>query len=281
MHISFSGLTLVIDSANGAAYEVAPKVFKELGAEVYSIADSPNGLNINKDCGSTNIDFLKDEVLSKNADFGIALDGDGDRLIIIDSNGRELDGDDILYVIAKNKFESKIHLGVKGVVGTHMTNKGLEKAFNDEGIELVRSDVGDKYVLQKLNELNWTLGGEQSGHILCLDKSNTGDGIIAAIQFLQSIVVLNKTTSELLSELKKYPQILTNVIVKDGNKVLKNKKLQKAQKKSEELLETFDGRVLIRKSGTEHKIRIMVESNSQEATSEQSVLLTELVESIS
>ena len=279
--ISFSGLTLVIDSANGAAYEVAPKVFKELGAEVYSIADSPDGLNINKDCGSTNIDYLKDEVLSKNADFGIALDGDGDRLIIIDSNGRELDGDDILYVIAKNKFESKIHLGVKGVVGTLMTNKGLEKAFKDEGIELVRSDVGDKYVLQKLNELNWTLGGEQSGHILCLDKSNTGDGIIAAIQFLQSIVVLNKTIPELLSEFKKYPQILTNVKVKDGNKVLKNKKLQKAQKKSEGLLETFDGRVLIRKSGTEHKIRIMVESNSQEATSEQSVLLTELVESIS
>ena len=279
--ISFSGLSLVIDSANGAAYEVAPKVFKELGAEVYSIADSPDGLNINKDCGSTNINFLKDEVLSKNADFGIALDGDGDRLIIIDSNGRELDGDDILYVIAKNKFESKIHLGVKGVVGTLMTNKGLEKAFNDEGIELVRSDVGDKYVLQKLNELNWTLGGEQSGHILCLDKSNTGDGIIAAIQFLQSIVVLNKTITELLSEFKKYPQILTNVKVKDGNKVLKNKKLQKAQKKSEELLETFDGRVLIRKSGTEHKIRIMVESNSQEATSEQSALLTDLVESIS
>ena len=279
--ISFSGLTLVIDSANGAAYEVAPKVFKELGAEVYSIADNPDGLNINKDCGSTNIDILKDEVLNKNADFGIALDGDGDRLIIIDSNGRELDGDDILYVIAKNKFESKIHLGVKGVVGTLMTNKGLEKAFNDEGIELVRSDVGDKYVLQKLNELNWTLGGEQSGHILCLDKSNTGDGIIAAIQFLQSIVVLNKTIPELLSEFKKYPQILTNVKVKDGNKVLKNKKLQKAQKKSEELLETFDGRVLIRKSGTEHKIRIMVESNSQEATSEQSALLTDLVESIS
>ena len=279
--ISFSGLSLVIDSANGAAYEVAPKVFKELGAEVYSIADSPDGLNINKDCGSTNIDFLKDEVLNTNADFGIALDGDGDRLIIIDSNGRELDGDDILYVIAKNKFESKIHLGVKGVVGTLMTNKGLEKAFNDEGIELVRSDVGDKYVLQKLNELNWTLGGEQSGHILCLDKSNTGDGIIAAIQFLQSIVVLNKTIPELLSEFKKYPQILTNVKVKDGNKVLKNKKLQKAQKKSEELLENFDGRVLIRKSGTEHKIRIMVESNSQEATSEQSVLLTDLVESIS
>ena len=279
--ISFSGLTLVIDSANGAAYEVAPKVFKELGAEVYSIADSPDGLNINKDCGSTNIDFLKDEVLSKNADFGIALDGDGDRLIIIDSNGRELDGDDILYVIAKNKFESKIHLGVKGVVGTLMTNKGLEKAFIDEGIELVRSDVGDKYVLQKLNELNWTLGGEQSGHILCLDKSNTGDGIIAAIQFLQSIVVLNKTIPELLSEFKKYPQILTNVKVKDGNKVLKNKKLQKAKIKSEELLETFDGRVLIRKSGTEHKIRIMVESNSQEATSEQSAILTDLVESIS
>ena len=279
--ISFSGLSLVIDSANGAAYEVAPKVFKELGAEVYSIADSPDGLNINKDCGSTNIEFLKDEVLIKNADFGIALDGDGDRLIIIDSNGRELDGDDILYVIAKNKFESKIHLGVKGVVGTLMTNKGLEKAFNDEGIELVRSDVGDKYVLQKLNELNWTLGGAQSGHILCLDKSNTGDGIIAAIQFLQSIVVLNKTIPELLSEFKKYPQILTNVKVKDGNKVLKNKKLQKAQKKSEELLETFDGRVLIRKSGTEHKIRIMVESNSEEETIEHSALLTDLVESIS
>ena len=279
--ISFSDLTLVIDSANGAAYEVAPKVFKELGAEVYSIADNPDGLNINQDCGSTNIEFLKDEVLNKKADFGIALDGDGDRLVVIDAHGRELDGDDILYVIAKNKFESKIHLGVKGVVGTFMTNKGLEKAFNHEGIELVRSDVGDKYVLQKLNELNWTLGGEQSGHILCLDKSNTGDGIIAAIQFLQSIVVLNKTSAELLSEFKKYPQILTNVKVKNGDKVLKNKKLQKAQKRSEELLKTLDGRVLIRKSGTEHKIRIMVESNSEKATLEHSALLTDLVVSIS
>ena len=279
--ISFSDLTLVVDSANGAAYEVAPKVFKELGAKVYSIADNPDGLNINQDCGSTNIELLKDEVLSKKADFGIALDGDGDRLIIIDAHGRELDGDDILYILAKNKFESKIHLGVKGVVGTLMTNKGLEKSFNDEGIELVRSDVGDKYVLQKLNELNWTLGGEQSGHILCLDKSNTGDGIIAAVQFLQSIIVLNKSAAELLSEFKKYPQILTNVKVKDGNKVLRNKKLQKAKKKSEELLKTSDGRVLIRKSGTENKIRIMVESNSEEAAIEHSTLLTDLVVSIS
>ena len=165
-----NNLKIVIDTANGAAYDVAPKVFRELGAEVTAISDDPNGLNINQNCGSTDLNVLKKAVLDNNADFGIAFDGDGDRLIIVDSEAKALDGDDILFLLAKFKFENQIVLGSKGVVGTDMTNKGLENALSEMGIELVRSKVGDKYVLKKLLELGWQLGGEQSGHIICLDS---------------------------------------------------------------------------------------------------------------
>ena len=196
--ISLNNLKIVIDTANGAAYDVAPKVFRELGAEVVAISDDPNGLNINQNCGSTDLNVLKKAVLDNNADFGIAFDGDGDRLIIVDSEAKALDGDDILFLLAKFKFENQIVLGSKGVVGTDMTNKGLENALSEMGIELVRSKVGDKYVLEKLLELGWQLGGEQSGHIICLDSVATGDAIIAAIKFFEAFLTFGKPLNEIL-----------------------------------------------------------------------------------
>ena len=209
--ISLNNLKIVIDTANGAAYDVAPKVFRELGAEVVAISDDPNGLNINQNCGSTDLNVLKKAVLDNNADFGIAFDGDGDRLIIVDSEAKALDGDDILFLLAKFKFENQIVLGSKGVVGTDMTNKGLENALSEMGIELVRSKVGDKYVLEKLLELGWQLGGEQSGHIICLDSVATGDAIIAAIKFFEAFLTFGKPLNEILAllrNIRKSSQIL-------------------------------------------------------------------------
>ena len=224
--ISLNNLKIVIDTAIGAAYDVAPKVFRELGAEVVAISDDPNGLNINQNCGSTDLNVLKKAVLDNNADFGIAFDGDGDRLIIVDSEAKALDGDDILFLLAKFKFENQIVLGSKGVVGTDMTNKGLENALSEMGIELVRSKVGDKYVLEKLLELGWQLGGEQSGHIICLDSVATGDAIIAAIKFFEAFLTFGKPLNEILGSFKKYPQILTNVQVADAESILANKKFK-------------------------------------------------------
>ena len=272
--ISLKNLKIVIDSANGAAYDVAPKVFRELGAEVISISDEPTGLNINQECGSTDLNVLKKAVLDHEADFGVALDGDGDRLILVDKDAKALDGDDILFLLAKFKFENQIVLGSKGVVGTEMTNKGLEKTFEDMGIELVRSKVGDKYVLEKLIELGWQLGGEQSGHIICLDNVATGDAIIAAIKFLEAFLFFNKPLNEILSSFKKYPQILTNIKVSNAEKILKNKKFQNLCAKVQDELKKFDGRILVRKSGTESLLRILVESNDSKKTSEYSESLT-------
>jgi phosphoglucosamine mutase len=167
---------------------VAPKVFRELGAELIVIAYKPDGMNINKDCGSTNIELLKNEVKKHAADFGLALDGDGDRLIFVDENSEKLDGDEVLFILARDKFENQITLGPKGVVGTTMTNKGLELALKEFGIDLIRADVGDRHVLQKLEELEWELGGEQSGHIMCLDIANTGDAIVSSIKFFKTKV---------------------------------------------------------------------------------------------
>ena len=169
----------MLDVANGAAYDVAPKVFKELGADLKVISNKPDGLNINKDCGSTDIEFLKKAVTENDADFGLALDGDGDRLIFVSKDLTEIDGDQILYLLAKEKFQHNIYLGTRGVVGTHMTNQGLEDALKELDIELIRSDVGDRYVLKKLEELGWELGGEQSGHVICLDSTLTGDGTVS------------------------------------------------------------------------------------------------------
>ena len=261
----FSGLKLVLDVANGAAYDVAPKVFKELGADLTVISNNPNGLNINENCGSTNIEFLKKAVAECEADFGLALDGDGDRLIFIGKDLNEIDGDQILYLLAKEKFQHNIYLGTKGVVGTLMSNQGLVDALNDIDIELVRSDVGDRNVFEKLEELGWELGGEQSGHIICLDSAITGDAIIASIKLLDAIDFSYEKFKEKIKDFKKYPQILRNIKTTDPDKILKNKKFNDLKKKCE--IEIKDiGRINVRKSGTESLLRIMVESNDSFTT---------------
>ena len=261
----FSGLKLVLDVANGAAYDVAPKVFKELGADLTVISNNPNGLNINENCGSTNIEFLKKAVAECEADFGLALDGDGDRLIFIGKDLNEIDGDQILYLLAKEKFQHNIYLGTKGVVGTLMSNQGLVDALNDIDIELVRSDVGDRNVFEKLEELGWELGGEQSGHIICLDSAITGDAIIASIKLLDAIDFSYEKFKEKIKDFKKYPQILRNIKTTDPDKILKNKKFNDLRKKCENEIKDI-GRINVRKSGTESLLRIMVESNDSSTT---------------
>ncbi|MEK9607535.1 MAG: phosphoglucosamine mutase [Gammaproteobacteria bacterium] len=278
--ISLNNLKIVIDTANGAAYDVAPKVFRELGAEVVAISDDPNGLNINQNCGSTDLNVLKKAVLDNNANFGIAFDGDGDRLIIVDSEAKALDGDDILFLLAKFKFENQIVLGSKGVVGTDMTNKGLENALSEMGIELVRSKVGDKYVLEKLLELGWQLGGEQSGHIICLDSVATGDAIIAAIKFFEAFLTFGKPLNEILGSFKKYPQILTNVEVANAESILANKKFKNSCDKAQKEISEFDGKILVRKSGTESLLRILVEAKDSKVTEIHSKQLTDLAKDL-
>ena len=278
--ISLNNLKIVIDTANGAAYDVAPKVFRELGAEVVAISDDPNGLNINQNCGSTDLNVLKKAVLDNNADFGIAFDGDGDRLIIVDSEAKALDGDDILFLLAKFKFENQIVLGSKGVVGTDMTNKGLENALSEMGIELVRSKVGDKYVLEKLLELGWQLGGEQSGHIICLDSVATGDAIIAAIKFFEAFLTFGKPLNEILGSFKKYPQILTNIEVANAESILANKKFKNSCEKVQKEISEFDGKILVRKSGTESLLRILVETKDSKVTEIHSKQLTDLAKDL-
>jgi len=265
-NINFNKLKIVLDVANGATYDVAPKVFKELGAEIIVLSNQPDGTNINKNCGSTDIKLLQKEVIKNKADFGIAFDGDGDRLIFVDENAIELNGDDILYVLARDKFENQITLGSKGIVGTIMTNKGLEISLTKMGVDLIRTDVGDRHVLQKLEELNWDLGGEQSGHIISLDSSNSGDAIIAAIKFLEAYVCSDLPMKDLLNPLVKYPQILVNLKTDNPEKILKSKSFKKLVNETLKKLEKYDGRVNVRASGTESMIRIMVESKNKKET---------------
>ena len=278
---NFSGLKLVLDVANGAAYDVAPKVFKELGADLKVISNKPDGLNINKDCGSTDIEFLKQAVTENNADFGLALDGDGDRLIFVSKDLTEIDGDQILYLLAKEKFQHNIYLGTRGVVGTHMTNQGLEDALKELDIELIRSDVGDRHVLQKLEELGWELGGEQSGHVICLDSTLTGDGIIAAIKFLDAINYSNKVYKKNIKNFKKYPQVLKNIKTSDPEKIIKNKKFNALKKRLEADINNNKGRINVRKSGTEKLLRIMVESNDSAKTKNVSEELESFAKNLS
>ena len=278
---NFSGLKLVLDVANGAAYDVAPKVFKELGADLKVISNKPDGLNINKNCGSTDIEFLKKAVTKNNADFGLALDGDGDRLIFVSKDLTEIDGDQILYLLAKEKFQHNIYLGTRGVVGTHMTNQGLEEALKELDIELIRSDVGDRYVLEKLEELGWELGGEQSGHLICLDSALTGDGIIAAIKFLDAINFSNKVYKKNIKNFKKYPQVLKNIKTNNPEKIINNKKFNALKKRLEADINNNKGRINVRKSGTEKLLRIMVESNDSAKTKNVSEELESFAKNLS
>ncbi len=253
--INFSSLRVVIDCANGACYKVSPEVFEELGAEVICIGTDPDGYNINKDCGSTHPNIVKEAVINHRADFGVSLDGDGDRVILVDEKGNILDGDDLLYILA---FANPNRTGAwSGVVGTKMSNIGLEDGIKKLGYKFIRADVGDKYVSDMLTKKGWMLGGETSGHIICKDLVSTGDGTIAALKVISSLLMLEKKPSEVLANYKKIPQINIAVSVKNKD-IVNDKDLQSLIKEIES--DMTIGRVLIRASGTEPKIRIMIEA---------------------
>jgi len=252
------GFKIVLDCSHGATYHIAPHVFEELGAEVVTIGAEPNGININQECGATHLDALQAEVVKQKADLGIAFDGDGDRVMMVDANGRIVDGDLILYILATQSC-----LPVAGVVGTVMSNLGVENALREKGIKFERSAVGDRYVMQKLVENNWNFGAEPSGHVLCLNKTSTGDGIIAALQIMSALVSTQKTLVELTSEVEFYPQILINQKVNNAQSIMQSDYLKEAISLSEQRL-ADKGRILVRASGTEPLIRVMVEGADKE-----------------
>ena len=254
--LKLNGLKIVVDCANGATYDIAPRVFTELGAEVISIGDNPDGMNINAACGSTHPQDLQQTVRQHNADLGIAFDGDGDRVLMVDSQGKLVDGDELLYIIARHRQQSGKLVG--GVVGTLMTNLGLEHALAQSDIPFVRTNVGDRYVMEELLAQNWRLGGENSGHIICLDRTTTGDGIIAALQVLAAMVESEQGVGDLLASMEKYPQILINVQLDKQMDVMSLPPVQDAMRAAEQQL-ADTGRILLRPSGTEPLIRVMVE----------------------
>lgn len=250
---SLRGLTIALDCANGAGYKIAPRVFRELGATVLALASEPNGRNINDNCGSTHPEYLQQFVIEHNADVGIALDGDGDRIIMVDSAGKLIDGDGILYLLAMHGEKPA------GVVGTVMSNMALELALTQAGINFVRSKVGDRYVMQALSDKGWVLGGESSGHILTLDKAGTGDAIVAGLQVLAVMIKTGKSLQTLLADYAPMPQALVNVRLTNVQDPYTNPKLAAKFANAEAKL-AGQGRLLIRKSGTEPLIRVMVES---------------------
>ncbi|WP_198245874.1 phosphoglucosamine mutase [methane-oxidizing endosymbiont of Gigantopelta aegis] len=261
LKLDFSGMRIVVDCANGATYHIAPHVFSEIGAEVVSIGVNPNGLNINEDCGATNTHTLVEKVKEYRADLGIALDGDGDRLIMVDHQGEVVDGDELIYIIARSRLNAGQLTGP--VVGTLMTNLGMEHALKAEGIKLLRANVGDRYVMEMLIKENGVLGGEGSGHIICLDRTTTGDGIVAALQVLAEMQVSGKSLAELKSGMQKYPMELVNVRVAKKVDINKFDGIKKAVAAVEKKLGD-NGRVLLRASGTEPLIRVMVEGVNAE-----------------
>ncbi|WP_394222811.1 phosphoglucosamine mutase [Alteromonas gracilis] len=254
--LSLDGLTIVVDSANGAAYKVAPSVFEELGAKVISIANTPNGININKDCGATSLDSLSKAVTTNKADLGIAVDGDADRIMFVDSKGEVVDGDEILFLMAREAKQA----GYKGgVVGTLMSNLGLEIALKELDIPFVRTKVGDRYVVEKLKETGWRIGGETSGHILNLDYAPTGDAIIAALQILTVVVKSEYSLNELKAGMTKLPQCMVNVRHSELDSVLNLDVVKEEVNRVEKVLGS-NGRLVLRKSGTEPLIRVMIEA---------------------
>lgn len=259
--LDFKGMRIVIDCAHGATYHIAPHVFSEVGAEVVTIGAEPDGLNINDECGATKPENLVAKVLEYRADLGIALDGDGDRVIMVDHKGEIVDGDELIYIIAKSRLKSGKLTGP--VVGTLMTNLGMEHALQKEGVKLLRAKVGDRYVMEMLTAENGVLGGEGSGHIICLDRTTTGDGIISALQVLAEMRDTGKSLHELKSGMEKYPQVLINVRVGRKVDIDKVESVQKAVAAVEKKLGD-SGRVLLRASGTEPLIRVMVEGSDKE-----------------
>jgi phosphoglucosamine mutase len=272
---SLKGLRIVVDGAHGAAYSIAPDVFHELGAEVVRIGCSPNGLNINQGVGATHPQALVEAVKLHNAHYGVALDGDADRLQMVDATGRLFNGDELLYLIASDRMARDID--VPGVVGTLMTNKAVEVAFRRKGVKFVRARVGDRYVLEELERHGWTLGGEGSGHILVLDRHTTGDGLVSALQVLMACVESGKTMAQLLSDVVLYPQTLINVRLQPGQDWRANAWLAEETRAVEAELGD-GGRVVIRPSGTEPLLRVMVEARDAPQSRQCAERLVEAVQ---
>jgi len=274
--LSLRGLSIVVDAAHGAAYHIAPKVFHELGAEVTCIGCAPDGLNINDKVGATHPDALVEAVKAQRADFGIALDGDADRLQVVDANGRLFNGDELLYVMALDRLARGEP--VPGVVGTLMTNMAVEVALKSRGVDFVRAKVGDRYVLEELERRAWLLGGEGSGHLLALDKHTTGDGLISALQVLKACARSGKPLAELLADVTLFPQTLINVRMNGGEDWRKNEALAAETRRAESELGDH-GRVLIRASGTEPLLRVMVEARDAAQAQRTAERLAETVRS--
>ena len=263
--VEFKGLKIVVDCAHGATYHVAPNVFIELGAKIIKIGVEPNGLNINAECGSTHIKAVRAAVIESGADLGIALDGDGDRVIMVDHKGETVDGDELLYIIAQSWQQVNRFDGV--VVGTVMSNLGLEHALRSLGIDFKRAPVGDRYVMEMLSQGGWMLGGESSGHIVCLDRMTTGDGIVSALQVLAAMVKSGRTLHELKAGMKKYPQCMINVPMNKSFNFMVDTSIQAAVREVEKELAST-GRVLLRASGTEPVVRVMVEGEDADQVNE-------------
>ncbi|MEP4889670.1 MAG: phosphoglucosamine mutase [Aliiglaciecola sp.] len=259
--LNLKSLKIVVDCAHGATYHIAPNVLEELGAEVIEIGTDPDGLNINKGVGATSMKAIQESVLEHKADLGFALDGDGDRIMMVDHKGNLIDGDQLIYIIARDSLKSGRLNG--GVVGTLMSNLGLEIALNKLGVAFVRSNVGDRYVMELLQERGWAIGGENSGHVLNLNVTSTGDGILAGLQVITAMLRSQMSLHELCSGMDMYPQTLVNVRFEEGEDPLENPKVKEAVIEAENNLGKT-GRVLLRKSGTEPLIRVMVEAEKQE-----------------
>lgn len=276
--MELTGLRIVVDTSHGAAYHIAPSVFGELGAEVIAIGNEPNGVNINVKVGSTCPETLQQAVMQHRADLGIALDGDADRLLMVDHKGELVDGDELLFIIAmaQKKQQGKNDFGV---VGTLMSNLGMETALKKAGLGFVRAEVGDRYVMEELYKQGWTIGGESSGHIICLDRTTTGDGIVAALQVLSSVVSSGKTLHELKNGMEKYPQHMINVRIKKKVDPLSSEQVVSAVADAEQRL-ADNGRVLLRASGTEPLIRVMIEGSDEQQVMAEVKELAEIVEHV-
>ena len=275
--LNLNGLKIVVDCANGATYHIAPNVLRELGAEVITIAAQPDGMNINKECGATDLRLLQKRVLDEKAQLGIAYDGDGDRIMMVDHEGNKVDGDQILYIIAREKLRQGKLRG--GVVGTLMSNIGLELALKQLSIPFARAKVGDRYVLEKLQEKGWQLGAENSGHIILLDKTTTGDGIVAGLQVLTAMVRNHMSLHDLCSGMKLLPQVLVNVRFSGESDPLMSEQVKTVTAEVEAELGSR-GRVLLRKSGTEPLIRVMVEGEDHDQVTGLAHRIAEVVKAV-
>ena len=276
-HLGLEGYKIVVDCANGATYHIAPNVLRELGAEVIEIGTDPNGLNINEKCGATDVTALQAKVVETKADVGLAYDGDGDRIMMVDHLGNKVDGDQILFIIAREALRSGQLKG--GVVGTLMSNMSLEIALKMLGVPFLRANVGDRYVLEKMLENDWTLGGENSGHIIIADKNTTGDGIVASLAVLAAMAQHKLSLNELASAVKLFPQVLINVRFAGGENPLESDAVKSVAAEVEKRLEG-KGRILLRKSGTEPLIRVMVECQDAELAQQCAEEIAEVVKKI-